>query len=123
MGLAFSRIVASPIVDDGFGDTELREALAGVSRLGHHDHVCCGNGSKIELLLYGGRQVNDTRYRDLANAFAARILDRKSPTDRFRTKWAIDHWYNPTFFHGECGIGYTLLRLKNPRLPCILAAE
>lgn len=42
---------------------------------------------------------------------------------RFAGRWQTEHWYNPGFFTGETGIGYTLLRLANPDLPCVLLFE
>ena len=31
--------------------------------------------------------------------------------------------FDPTFFTGAAGIGYVLLRLADPSLPCVLALD
>ena len=103
---------------------DVRRALAGVESrtLAHRDHLCCGNAGRIEFLLAAGRAgLGD--YEDEARRLADATAQRGERAGRFTTPWTTDEWTNPTFFSGDAGIGYTLLRVANPELPCVLAFE
>jgi type 2 lantibiotic biosynthesis protein LanM len=103
---------------------DVQRTLAGVESqtLAHRDHPCCGNTGRIEFLLAAGRAGlgdHEKEARRLADATAR----RGERAGRFTTPWTTDEWTNPTFFGGDAGIGYTLLRVANPELPCVLAFE
>lgn len=104
---------------------DAERAVRGVdpSTLSSVDHVCCGNFGRVELLLRAGRTLDEPAYRADAERLAAASLARAESEGRFATHWQTDHWHNPSFFDGEAGIGYSLLRFVDDSLPCVLLWE
>jgi type 2 lantibiotic biosynthesis protein LanM len=106
--------------------TELRRdvdrALDGLdpSATTANDHLCCGTFGRVEFLLEADRVLGDETYREQAERLAAASVRRADSAGQFSTQWQTDHWYNPTLFGGEAGVGYSLLRLTNRTLPNVL---
>jgi lantibiotic modifying enzyme len=76
----------------------------------------------IELLLVaGGRPAEKPAARDAAIGRATRMVRRARARRTYGT--AIEDRYTPGFLQGAAGIGYTLLRVAHPRLPCVLLWE
>lgn len=102
---------------------DLERALDGLdaTTLDGRDHPCCGNASKIELLLDASRVLDDPAYRRKAERLGAAMVD--SSDGEFTNKFASDYWYDPTFLDGEAGVAYALLRLVEPSLPSVLRLE
>ena len=88
-----------------------------------HDNVYSGNALRIEHLLQTSEVTGETMYEDNARELAAVVLDRFQERGRFTVPWQTEMWYNPSFFSGESGVGYSLLRLAEPSLPNVLAWE
>lgn len=103
---------------------DVERALEGLdaTTLQGRDHPCCGNAGRIELLLRASRTLDEPGYRRKAERLAAAIVERTGSRG-FTNKLAADYWYDPTFFDGEAGVGYTLLRLGEPSLPSVLLFE
>ena len=104
---------------------EARDALAGVEAetLQGNDHLCCGNFGRVAFLNRAGTDLGDAEYRRDARRLAAASVARADREGQFRARWQTDHWHNPSLFGGEAGIGYELLRLVDPSLPCVLLME
>lgn len=102
---------------------DVRRALDDDASLSDRDHLCCGNTGRIEFLLEAGRSSDGDSYEAQAQRLANAAVQRAERAGRFTSPWATDNWANPTFFAGDAGIGYTLLRLANPDLPCVLLFE
>jgi type 2 lantibiotic biosynthesis protein LanM len=103
---------------------DLDRAVAGMDAetLLDRDHLCCGNFGRVDTLLRLDTRgvLSDGRKR--AESLAARTLTR-ADAHGFTLPWATSEWPNATFFLGGPGVGYTLCRLLNPDLPCLLVCE
>lgn len=123
-GIGLLRLGMSSYVDDERVTRDIDRALENVaaSSVMKRDHCCCGNAGRIELLLEGGRHRNSTHERQ-ARSLAARCEARAESAGYFRTPFTNGRLHDPTFFMGEAGIGYTLLRLVDATLPCVLQLE
>lgn len=87
------------------------------------DHVCCGNFGRVEFLLRAGRSLGQQKYRTQARRLANAVVQRANADGQYRTQWQTRHWYNPSFFSGEAGVGYSLLRFIDDSLPSVLLFE
>lgn len=124
-GVGMARLGMYEIADRPGVRAEIEHALAGTDpeTLLTRDHVCCGNFSKVEFLARAGRTLDDERYLTRASELAGKVVQRADVGGRFTVVWQSGDWYNPSFFSGESGIGYSLLRLTHPELPCVLLWE
>jgi type 2 lantibiotic biosynthesis protein LanM len=122
-GIGLARLGMLENHDHGPLRQDLDRALRGIDdgTVQAVDHVCCGNFGRVECLLEVGTTLGRERPIRRARSLAAAAVERTAERGRFTVTWQTDHWYNPTFFQGEAGIGYTLLRLDNPELPCVLS--
>lgn len=87
------------------------------------DHLCCGNFGRVAFLLRAGRTLDEPRYVDRARRLASGAIERAERNGRFAVAWQTARWHNPSFFLGESGIGYVLLRLAHPELPSVVLWE
>lgn len=124
-GIGLSRLGMLEIDDRTELRTEVDDAARGLDpeTLLDRDHLCCGNFGRVEFLMRASRTFDDVTYLNRARQIAAASARRAEANDGFIIPWQTEEWYNPTFFAGESGIGYTLLRLTNPELPCPLLWE
>lgn len=92
--------------------------------LGEKDSICHGTFSQVELLIELGKRFDET-YTNSATKLALQAIRRKKNTGGYRVVCGdINGIYNPIFFLGTAGIGYTILRLLYPNdLPSILRFE
>jgi type 2 lantibiotic biosynthesis protein LanM len=109
-------------------DQVIENALAATSGLDDEDllsrdHICCGNCGRIEAFLQAGDFLEENEYRTGALRLAANTIDRANKNGRYVTPWSSERWYNPTLFSGEAGVGYSFMRILDPKLPSILAWE
>lgn len=90
------------------------------------DDVCCGNFSRVEILHTAGRLLDRPELIDDSLALLRKIFARTTPGFSFLASMQSGPdqtmtSFNPAFFRGVAGVGYTLLRLLNPNaFPCIL---
>ncbi len=120
IGLGLARLATedphASSAPDGFV-LEQTASLAAAAGLQALDHVCCGNFGTVEFFLRAHR-------RPEAAALAQAALQRRERHGGFnlfgRPGKPI---YHPGFFQGTAGIGYTLLRLHDESLPCVLLLE
>lgn len=76
------------------------------------DTVCCGGFGQIDCLLEMGQQLKRPGWTDHAVDQARARLRRAGADGHFRLYDELPpHLFNPTFYRGAAGIGYTLLRL------------
>lgn len=89
----------------------LNKAIESVENEGllYKDILCCGNCSIIEFLLQAGR-INEAKER------MAAVLDREKRIGHFHYyNEGLSYVYSPSLLYGEAGIGYTILRLLDPK--------
>jgi type 2 lantibiotic biosynthesis protein LanM len=129
-GIALARIGTLDILDDGATREEIRAALALTrsSPLTPMDHLCCGNLGRAEVLLAAGEILGEPELAEAARELARQVLARGAA--RGGLAWlpggsvAGGSGFDPSFFRGAAGAGYTLLRLTFPHLlPCVLRLE
>ncbi len=92
------------------------------------DTLCCGGFGQIDCLLEMGRLLNRREWIEQASVQARATLERASGAGSFALYDDLPaHLFNPAFFRGVAGIGYTLLRLAGAngetetQLPCVLS--
>jgi type 2 lantibiotic biosynthesis protein LanM len=126
-GVALARLGALDTCDDAATRAEIDAALA-LTRspdLTPMDHLCCGNLGRAEILLEAGEILGDAAPAAAARELAGRVLARAAA--RGGLSWLPSgeiSSFDPSFFKGAAGVGYTLLRLAAPeRLPCVLRLE
>ena len=85
------------------------------------DHLCCGNMGLVDILLTAGIKLDRSDFKREALLKTYRVLSGVKKHGMFNTGYEID--FTPGFFQGISGIGYELLRLKNPDIPSVLLFE
>ncbi len=88
------------------------------------DSVCHGTFGQVDFLVELGRR-DDPEYAEMARDLAGRGVERRREAGSYRVAFGdVEGLYNPAFFLGTAGIGYTLLRLVAPEtIPCLLRFE
>ncbi|HEV8578612.1 MAG TPA: lanthionine synthetase LanC family protein [Thermoanaerobaculia bacterium] len=118
-GMALARLSALETLDSPELRQEAEQGLEHVlsAPLSNVDHLCCGNLGRVDSLLQAG-------WTTAAEELAHRALERAGRRGGlvWRSVMPPD-LFDPTFFTGAAGTGYTLLRLANHSLPCVLALE
>lgn len=115
-GVALARAAALGLGSDPELVEDLEIALEMTERqpLGTDDSLCCGNLGRVEILLTAGEILGRRDLVAAAHARAAALLRR--------SRTAAEDGLHPGFFRGASGIGYSWLRLADPRrLPPVLA--
>lgn len=124
-GITLGRIATLHIADSPFVQEEIRNGLETTSSptLSNFDHICCGDMGRVEVLLYAYQKFKAGSLLKAAHKISRRVLRRAEAAGHYRGMVQSDQ-FDPTFFAGTSGIGYTLLRLMRPTdLPSILAME
>ncbi len=84
------------------------------------DHLCCGNFGRLEFLFNAGHRFGKSDLIDLTLSRADEMIEIAEAAGSFNW-WLADDDFNPGFFSGLAGVGYTLLRLDKPDLfPSVL---
>lgn len=125
-GIALARLHGAAHVGDALGGTELSAALHTTVAAGQPgvDHLCCGAFGISDILLEAGRRLPQRRYADQAREFAGRAMDGAARHGAYQLFSNLPRSTNNAgFLVGLAGIGYTLLRLADMSLPCVLAME
>ncbi|MGA7616750.1 MAG: type 2 lanthipeptide synthetase LanM family protein, partial [Thermoanaerobaculia bacterium] len=120
-GIGLSRLSLRGLIKDDAVERGIERSTSTVlaDSLFVVDHLCCGNLGRDELLVEsGGEALEEARRR------ATVALDRR----RNSGAWALqpdaeeNRIFQPGFFRGLAGIGYSMLRLANPEsLPSVLS--
>jgi len=125
IGLAHRLISRSARLPDAgkYSDAALTATLkAGIYG---HDHLCCGNLGRIDILLHAALKYQDKDLLNKACLMAGAVIQRSETRQKFSLiSDAIPGFYHPGFFQGMSGVGYALLRLAYPdKFPSVLAFE
>ena len=126
-GIALGRIGALQVMDTEPIREQIHGALATTRAavLAELDHACCGNMGRVEVLLYAAQKLKRPDLLAAAYDLTAQVLRRARSKGRFG--WVSDlgmDVFDPSFFTGASGVGYTFLRLAKPDvLPCVLLIE
>jgi type 2 lantibiotic biosynthesis protein LanM len=85
-------------------------------------HLCCGRCARIELLLEAAERLADNTLQNAAVS-QAMLVESQARESGFYTVNGADRGrlFAPSFFQGTSGIGYTFLRVVNPKLPSVLS--
>lgn len=88
----------------------------------YSDHVCCGNGGRIDFLIEAAHRLNKPELLTEAGSRLGRMLQRKKKLGQFVLPGNDGGvLFDPSFFQGLAGIGYELLRFTDgKRIPGIL---
>lgn len=86
------------------------------------DTLCCGTLGSIEFLSEASKFLNKSTLEDLSNKRLAQIINARN--DHGEYVWnAGGNAFNLGLFRGLSGVGYTILRKLDPRLPNVLLWE
>jgi type 2 lantibiotic biosynthesis protein LanM len=87
------------------------------------DHVCCGNLSRVELLLVASEKLGAPEWRPRALRLASSVIHRARLSGSYAM--GIDpNLFLPSFHQGMAGVGYQFLRLAQPgQFPSVLLWE
>jgi lantibiotic modifying enzyme len=84
--------------------------------------LCCGVAGRINALLDAAHLIETSVWRDTATTLLEGVQQARQVRGWYRLKCHSPRLYNPGFFQGTAGIGYTFLRATAPtELPNILA--
>jgi type 2 lantibiotic biosynthesis protein LanM len=125
-GESLARLAARDVLATPEACDELTQGLitTRTTPLDEVDHLCCGVIGRAEVLLRASEGLKDENLRQDAETLAWQSLLRMFETGSFRWRRQDRTAFDPTFFTGASGVGYTLLRLALPgRLPCVLALD
>ncbi|HEX3130140.1 MAG TPA: lanthionine synthetase LanC family protein [Thermoanaerobaculia bacterium] len=124
-GIMLGRLATLDVAEGEEIRAEISSGLetTGDPSLGSFDHVCCGNMGRADALVYAYHKLREPSLLESAREISRRVLERKEQTTgRFR--WMLGGDFDPAFFSGAAGIGYSLLRVAQVEdLPCILIME
>lgn len=122
-GIALARLDLPESADS---DSLVSRALDQTAAVGAGvvDHLCCGAVGRAEILLEAGRRLGADRWESEARALLDRVLDRARTDGGFRyIDGTAGGFFEPSFFRGAAGIGWSLLRFAGEELPCVLRLE
>lgn len=96
-------------------DVENAVEFARTCTLEMNDHVCCGNAGKIDFLVEASLALGRPDLLEEARRKAGAVIARKRRNGHYLLHGGDGGaWFNPSFFQGISGIGYTLLRCAAP---------
>jgi lantibiotic modifying enzyme len=104
-------------------EAAVRATLA--TDLEYHDHLCCGNMGRVELLTVAGERLGRPDLVEEARDRAGRVAGRAQAVGWFSLDSTLPgRVHMPGFFMGLSGIGFGLLRAAQPGvLPSVLLLE
>jgi lantibiotic modifying enzyme len=121
-GVGLARLGCRDLSDDTDFAGEIEAALAATrdAPMALVDHLCCGELGRNDFLLTAGLRLDRPDLVQLARDRAAAVLARAEERGGFVWRHGDDS-LNPGLFQGVAGIGYQLLRLRDPAaLPSVL---
>jgi type 2 lantibiotic biosynthesis protein LanM len=126
-GIGLARIGGLPMLDSTRIRQDIEVALQTTQqvRVTGHDHLCCGNSGRAEILLTAAQKLARPELADAAKHNMQSILTRTEQKGSFLLDTLLPRWVTHiAFFQGTSGIGYTLLRMAYPDiLPSVLMWE
>ncbi len=123
-GIALGRLAGLGGLDSPSIREDIRVALQTTRKhtLQAHDHICCGNSGRAEIMLTAGLRLSDESLQLEALRLTSQVVARARRGPKFSPVF-LHELYNPTFFQGNAGLGYHLLRLAEPSLPSVIMLE
>ena len=125
-GIALARLGGLPILDTAAIRQEIDSALQASLDLkrGSIDHLCCGELGLVDILLTAAQKLDRPNLRMQAERKASYLVKQAQQRGSYQLFANLpDDIFQPTFFQGTAGIGYTLLRLVQDDLPSVLMWE
>ncbi len=123
-GIALARLGCLTTLDNTDLRTAIDRAVKTTTTAGMQpiDHLCCGNLGRIETLLTAAQRLDRADLHQTVKLQLANLLNRAQQGGGF---YLFPHLpqtvFNPGFFQGLSGIGYTMLRVAKPgRYPSLL---
>ena len=102
---------------------DIKESLLSISEIKWiDDTVCHGRCGVIDTLISIYNRSNDEFYLELARKLSDEMIAEAHRAGVFKTEDSHD-FPNLSFFLGTTGVAYTLLRVRIPSIPSILALE
>ncbi len=122
-GIGLARLGMTAVVDDDRVERGLERAIATFPAAGNgnYDHLCCGDAGRAEFLLEVERRLG--RRAGEARGLLGGVVDRQREAGVFRKLPKVRAVTDPTLFLGLSGIGYSMLRVVESDLPCLLLWE
>ena len=123
-GIALSRLLMIPLIDDESLEMEASTALDAIVKhgFGQTHCLCHGDLGNLDILALAAQQDQWRHYRGLVSDVTGQIVDSIE-----RDGWQCggpNHVLLPGMMLGVAGIGYQLLRIAEPeRVPSVLALE
>jgi type 2 lantibiotic biosynthesis protein LanM len=125
IGLSRIRIKTLRVFQDSALNSDIYKAVRGVQKsttTRPWDNLCCGSMGIIEFLYETGRVLGSKRNTKNAERRLLEVIALSKTTGSYR--WSAGHTgVNLGLFRGLSGVGYTLLRRVDARLPNILVWE
>lgn len=127
-GIALARATGGGRAADAATAREIDDGLrlTAAAPRARHDHLCCGNMGRAEVLLSVGMRTGRPEAAAAGCRAAARVAAQVIDEGRLGMRGSgFDRGASAVgFFQGLAGIGYALARAAVPaRLPCVLAFE
>lgn len=134
-GIGLARLGGLPAYDTPAVRREIEIAMQTTqhSGLDELDTLCCGNLGRIETLFETGTILGRSEWVQTACRQAVQVVTQAAERGYYQLYTDLPPAiYNPVFFRGMAGIGYTLLRLARQQptagegtkpLPCVLRWE
>lgn len=123
-GIGLARLGGLSIYQTQEIDRDVEVALQTTQKYGWQgvDYLCCGNFGRIEVLLVAAEKLSRPQLREIAQKQAAWVVARAEKKGTYQLFPNLSNYvFSPSFFAGNAGIGYELLRLAYPNtLPSAL---
>lgn len=122
-GILLSRLNCSDIKKNEFFTKDLNENISLLKNcvFEEGDSICCGNFGLADILI----SIADKS--DIPSLDAAKEIINKryslSKEHGYSYEFIPSSVFNPSLFQGLAGIGYTFLRLANPKIKSVLSFE
>lgn len=118
-GIALARVASLDVLDTPRTRQDIQTGLTATrtAEPAAPDHLCCGTTGRVEALHRAAQILEDPALKTAATALLRGRFAAGRPAWRFASSSGR---FDPTFFTGAAGIGYTLLRLAAPSLPSVL---
>lgn len=128
-GIGLARLASKHLSDEPFVSSDIANAIKATQKaaksMTSRDHICCGNMSLADILLYFAYKTGDQKLVLESAELTAKVIVAAEKRGHFNILLGADeNFTNPGFFQGITGIGYSLLRQAFPeKLPSILIFE
>jgi type 2 lantibiotic biosynthesis protein LanM len=124
-GIGLGRLYSLPYYDSAQVRLDIARSaeFLRAQPLGRIDHLCCGNWGRLDIAHTLARALPELGLADAVQAQTQALLARSAGIGNHRISADFAPIYRLGLFQGLAGIGYALLRLLQPELPCILAFQ